>query len=309
MKCVKLQSVFFAGALFFSTQACFAAWLDIDGAGQESVNISNNAVVSRNPSLKLDSDKNVHIVREDSASGYDDIYYVTWDGSAWVDADGSGQESVNLTDGLGDCYSPSLMIDLLDKPHVTWDCYPLGGPSDIYYVRWTGEWWADFDGAGQEGINISNTAGDSYSPAMKLDPSNYAHIVWVDETEGNSEIYYLKCLGGAWVDVDSAGQEGINISSTSGTSIRPVLFLDSSDLPHVAWEDNSTGSTEVYYLKWNGVEWVDADGSGQESINISNSGGSIISGRPSLYLDSSDHAHIAWHEGISTSGTERNGLT
>ena len=97
-----------------------------------------------------------------------------------------------------------------------------------------------------------------------------------------------------WVDADGSGQESINISNTSGWSSVPSLCLDTSGNPHIAWYDDTSGNLEIYYLKWNGSAWVDVDGSGQESINVSNS--SWNSFNPSLCLDYAGNPYIAWWE-------------
>ncbi|MFH1282202.1 MAG: hypothetical protein ABII27_00880, partial [bacterium] len=92
------------------------------------------------------------------------------------------------------------------------------------------------------------------------------HVVWCT----NWEICYLKWNGTSWVDADGSGQESINISNNSGDSVEPSLYLDNSGNPYVVWRDFTSGNAEIYYLRWNGTSWVDADGTGQESINISN---------------------------------------
>ncbi len=112
-------------------------------------------------------------------------------------------------------------------------------------------------------------------------------------------IFFVLVFGNSvwaiWVDADGSGQESINISTNTGASGWPSLYLDSSENPHIAWEDNSLGDGHhIYYLKWNGTAWVDADGSGQESINIPKTSGSSY--RASLCLDSSGNPHIAWKD-------------
>ena len=90
-------------------------------------------------------------------------------------------------------------------------------------------------------------------------------------------------LWAAWVDADGTGQESINISNNAGDSRYPSLCFDTSGNPHIAWSDATSGNYAIYYLYCNGSAWVDADGTGQESINISNSAGSSYV--PFLYLD------------------------
>jgi len=271
------------------------AWADADGSGQELINISNNGGSSHYSSLCTDGSGNAQIAWHDDTSGNDEIYYLKWNGTVWVDADGSGQGSANISNDKWGSMYPSLRLDTSGNPHIAWKNYDISGDDyDIYYLKWNGVAWVDADGSGQESINVSSNTEYSGYPSLFLDSSGNPHIAWYDDTSGNNDIYYLKWNGVAWVDADGSGQESINISNNGGDSLTPSLYLDIGDNPHIAWKDYASRNYEIYYLKWNGIEWVDADGSGQESINISNTSGD--SGNPSLYLDSSGNPHIAWSD-------------
>jgi len=279
-------------------------WVDADGLGQESINISKNPGPSQYASLRLDSSGNPHIAWHDydSISGSNEIYYLKWDGTAWVDADGSGQESINISKTIRSSFYPSLYLDSSDKPHIAWKDYISDNNYDIYYLKWNGTAWVDVDGSGRESINVSNNDGYSGYPSLCLDSSGNPHIAWKDDTSGNDEIYYLKWNGWEWVDADGSGKELINISKTSEESRNPSLRLDSLGKPHIAWDNAGSGVYDIYYLEWNGWEWVDADGSGQESSNVSKSG--VDSGYPSLYLDGLGNPHIAWFERVSVNNND-----
>ncbi len=284
-------------SLFFVlvfTNSVWAIWVDADGSGKESINISTNTGNSEYPSLYLDSSRNPHIAWFDSTEVDEEIYFLKWNGTEWVDADGSGKTSINISKTVGSSYQPSLCLDGSGKPHIAWKNYTPGNYYEIYYLKWNGSEWVDADGWGQGSINISNTSTDSFHASLCLDSLGKPHIAWFEAISGNSEIYYLQWSGTSWVDADGSGKEGINISNNPGDSKDPVLYLDSSGKPHIAWHDDTSGNEEIYYLKWNGSEWVDADGSGQGEINVSKRPGD--SGYASLCLDSLDNPHIAWYD-------------
>jgi len=283
-------------------------WVDADGLGQESINISKNGGPSEYPSLCLDNSGNPHIAWHDFIFANNEIYYLKWNGTEWVDADGSGQEPENISNTIGSSFYPSLSLDSSGNPHIAWKDYISGNNYDIYYLEWNGSElkWVDAKGSsGRESINVSTNTTYSGFASLCIDSSGNAHIAWVnytDSTADTADIYYLKWNGSEWVDADGSGRESINVSKNSGQSRNPSLRLDSSGNPHIAWDNIGSGAYDIYYLEWNGSEWVDADGSGQESINVSKTSG-LDSGNPSLYLDTSGNPHIAWFERVSVNNT------
>ncbi len=269
-----------------------SGWVDADGTGQESINISNIPGISKYPKIQLDSSGNPHIVWQEGS----DIYYLKWNGSEWVDVDGAGRESANISNSpLTDSHHPSFCLDKNDKPHITWhegneEAPPL---ATVIYATWNGSAWVGADGGSV--TSIYNSPYPSLWVSIAVDSNNYPHIVWSDGEENNREIYYLKWNGSFWVDVDGVGLESINISNTPGYSSWPFIILDASDKPHIVYEDASVGNLEVYYQKWNGFFWVDVDDAGLESRNISNSFSN--SAVPEIRIDNFGTPHIMWHEG------------
>ena len=269
-----------------------AEWVDADGVGQDAVKVYNP---SSSPSLCLDSSGYAHVAFYSPTDM--DVYYLKWNGTTWVDADGVGQGEINVSNtGVtpGSCY-PSLCLDSSWRPHIAWQEGAFAS-EEIFYLEWDGTSWVDADGVGQGNINVSNNGGSSTLVSLCLDSGNNPHIAWADNSVGNTEVYYLKWNGAAWVDADGVGQAQINVSNNAGNSTAPSLFLNSTGNPHIAWHDNTVGNMEIYYLYWDGTAWVDADGVGQGDINVSNTADNSL--WPSLCLDTSGNAHIAWGGGL-----------
>ena len=269
-----------------------SSWVDADGAGQEAINISNSPAASKYPVIQIDSYGNPHIVWQEG----NDIYYLKWNGTSWVDIDGSGQESINVSN-TPDIPSrhPSFILDSTNKPHIAWhEGYEEESPlAQIMYATWNGNKWVGADGGNI--VPIYNSPYASLWASIAIDSFNRPHIVWSDGDENNREIYYLKWNGSSWVDADGAGQEAINISNTHGYSSWPDIELDSFDNPYIVFEDASERNLEIYFQKWNGTSWVDVDGIGLESRNITNSFAN--SAVPTVKIDNSGTPHIIWHEG------------
>jgi len=82
----------------------------------------------------------------------------------------------------------------------------------------------------------------------------------------------------------------------------PSLQLDSSGNPCIAWEDYTPGNYEIFFARWNGSSWVNAQGTALTSTNGNVSNNSGDSGWPSLQLDPSGNPCIAWYD--STPGND-----
>ena len=267
-------------------------WVDIDGTGTESISVTNLIGVSNTVKIALDSQSRPNLLFQQNPGTGERLYYLKWNGSAWVDADGAGQESVLLSQPGTYSRSPSLVIDKNDLPHVSWL------RTSIYYMRWNGSAWVDADGAGTESILAASTANYSMSkPVLKVDNTGTPQIAWVEYVlvvEGDP--YYLKWNGSAWADADGSGQEAAAVSTTAGVNSDHInMELGPDGRPHIVWWEYSTN--KLQYLKWNGSEWVDADGTGRESGNVAVSTGSVIS--PSIKVDASGEAHVSWNRGTA----------
>jgi hypothetical protein len=86
------------------------------------------------------------------------------------------------------------------------------------------------------------TAGESCYPAIAIDSNNTLHVVWHDNSDGNFEIYYKRSFNGG-----ATWSPNQRLTWTSGSSMRPAIAIDSYNMIHLVWEDNTPGGTEIYY--------------------------------------------------------------
>jgi len=131
------------------------------------------------------------------------------------------------------------------------------------------------------------TSGRSSAPAVAADSSNHLHVVWQDDTPGNSEIYYKRSLDGG-----ATWATNKRLTWSAGGSDDPAMVVDSSGGLHVVWHDDSSGNDEIYYKKSTdgGAAWT-------TSRRLTwNSGGSFI---PAIAVDPSNHLHVVWYDNTS----------
>lgn len=89
---------------------------------------------------------------------------------------------------------------------------------------------------------LSWTSGSSWVPAIAADSGGNIHVVWHDFTPGNDEIYYIRSTNGGitWGTVK-------RITLNSGDSNSPDITVDSGDILHVVWSDETPGNREIFY--------------------------------------------------------------
>lgn len=327
----------------------WAPWVHIGGYGLKAEQIRN--IDDKNgdlASLCVDSNGFPHIVwTQENEIGWPSIYYLKWNGTDWVDADGSGQESICIPDSGPVSSSINVCLDSKGYPHITWDSR-IGSGSFISYLWWNGSEWVDADGAGRESIKVG-TGYDYGHPSLCLDPNDNPHLLVVKEYPSYLHLCYIRWDGSRWIGtgnipgqkeggicdiskspeslllcLDSNNQphivlaleekdhseiyyrywntdrklwcEGLRKYGDNKSYLMPSLCLDSKNRPHIAFcsktESSQFSPGDIHYLRWNGSEWVDADGVGKESENITNNKDDCIA--PSLCLDSKDYSHIAW---------------
>lgn len=78
----------------------------------------------------------------------------------------------------------------------------------------------------------------------------------------------------------------VNLSNTTGNSVRPKIAVDRNGNRHVVWQETINGKQEIFYII----------GSTQTTpVNVSNSP-TFDSDLPQIVADSSGVAHIVWQE-------------
>lgn len=138
---------------------------------------------SVSPLISIDDQDGLHIGWKDDSSGFWQVIYKrsTDGGSSW-----------SPPHQLGDYASHTKYVYLVpettDKIHAVYqDSYP--GNFEIYYKM-----SSDNGATWPAGQRLTWNSGASIFVYAALDPSGILHIVWMDHTPGNDEIYYKKTM-------------------------------------------------------------------------------------------------------------------
>jgi hypothetical protein len=129
---------------------------------------------------------------------------------------------------------------------------------------------------------ITWTSGDSHYPVIAMETNNNIHVVWIDDTPGEYDIYYKKSTDGgtSWLTK--------RLTWTSGDSSCPAIATDSSDNIHITWIDDTVGNRELFYKKSTNGGW-----SWSTKRLTWTSGFSTL---PAIATDTSNNIHIVWQD-------------
>ncbi len=223
-----------------------AVWQDVDNISSGAYEIyykrSTNRGESWGPVSRLTYDSTasspsvsasgsfVHLVWYDERDGNREIYYKRSSdgGISW----GAG---MRLTNNSAGSWGPSVSVSG-SVVHVVW-YDERDGNREIYYKRSINggfDWGTD--------MRLTNNSANSEDPSISAADS-VVHVVWMDNRDGNGEIYYKRSIYGG-----TSWEPDTRLTYNSSSSSRPSLS-ESDSVVHVVWYDNRDGNTEIYYKR------------------------------------------------------------
>ena len=211
----------------------------------------------------------LHIAWSDDRDGNREIYYKrsTDDGAHWGG-------DVRLTQNAATSIFPSIAAAGADV-HVVWEEY-RDGNAEIYYKR-------SSDGGATWGPDTRLTfqSSSSFSPSIAAAASG-VHLVWFDQRDGNTEIYYKRSTtaGASW-------EGDTRLTTDSAASLYPAVAIVGSRV-HVAWEEHRDGNGEIYYR-----QSADGGSTWESATRLTASAGASLSPAVS---GSGPLVHVVWHD-------------
>lgn len=179
------------------------------------------------------------------------LYVRKWNGSSWVEM-GSGSASGGGISSVPYPYNaewPQIAIDGSGNPIVVW-VDGRSGDKETYIKRWNGSSWVEIGSGSASGGGISNNGGDSDSVKVSTDSSGNPIVAWMDNTVGSWRTYLKYWSGSAWLELGTGSATGNGLFFTTGSTPFPSISTDSSGIPFVVWQDNSSGNYEIYLKRW-----------------------------------------------------------
>lgn len=129
------------------------------------------------PNITVDDSGHVHVVWIDAREQYEQIYYRKRTAEGW-------ESETRLTAGDYTHYHPSI-ASVGDEVYLTyWKTYPSIANAGIYFRTMTEDAW---------GSDSRITADESMASLCCLiaEPNRNLHVAWVDQRDGNMEMYYM----------------------------------------------------------------------------------------------------------------------
>ena len=220
----------------------------------------------------------------------------TSDPAPWQEVGAGSASGGGISNNNGYSGPPSLEIAPNGTPYIAW-MDDRSGNWEIYVQAWNGSSWAEVGAGSASGGGISNNDGDSYLRSLAIAPDGTPYVAGAYYSSGNGEIYVRAWNGSSWAEVGAGSASGGGISNNTGYSHAPSLAVAPDGTPYVAWQDESSGDSEIYVRAWDGSRWAEVGVGSASGGGISNNIGYSYS--PSLVLASDGTPYMAWYDDSS----------
>ena len=233
------------------------------------------------PTIGVDGEDNFMIAWTDNRNGNYDIYCQRYDANGTV----LGYNFLVNDDGdIKFQTYPTIGVDGEGNFIIAWEDN-RNGNYDIYCQRYN-------ENGTTLGSNfrVNNDWGSSeqYHPTIGLDSSSNFVIAWVDNRNGNADIYAQRydIMG---VVIGS----NIRVSDDEGSSYQfsPTIGVDREDNFVIAWVDNRNGNADIYATRF--------DNKGNalcSNFMVNDDDGSNSQKYPTIGMDSRGNFEIAWED-------------
>lgn len=246
-----------------------------------AVLVDNDAADQQRPDLATYGPLNVYVVWQDLRNGDWDIYFAR---SSNGGISFSTPVQVSDASAGSDQSYPSIAVASNGDIIVVWQDYRDNNWEIYSSISTDG---GDSFGANVRVNNPSPTNEQRY-PSVAFNSADAIFVAWQDDRGSDNDIYMGRSTNGG----DSYQMEVRVSDGTNSEDQRyPRVAVDSNDYIHVVWEDyRSQSDWDVYSSRS-----VNNGNSFEENIRVHDVS-SDNQRMPSLFIDSNDNLHVAWHD-------------
>ena len=224
------------------------------------------------PRIALEGDE-AHVVWVDEGDGDLDVYYRHFNGTSWEPEQEISTDSGNEVNTL-----PSIAVEN-GEVHIVWHDEGDGDP-DTYYRHFNGTDW-------EPELEISSDLGTENQTFPSIAVENgRIHVVWMDEEDGDCDIYYRLHDG-----IDWQPEEEISVDTDMEHQGTPRIAAKASEV-HAVWTFSSlTAAVHIYHRHFNGSSWLP-----ERMVNVEAGGTFDFQFWPDVAIDMGN-AYVVWQDG------------
>ncbi|HEV8608216.1 MAG TPA: right-handed parallel beta-helix repeat-containing protein, partial [Tepidisphaeraceae bacterium] len=214
------------------------------GAGSASGSGVSASATSVSDLALATSGANVAVAWTQTVGGVKQIYMKEHAGAAFNEIAGSATAG-GVSNTTGESSSPALAY-LGSSLFAVWQD-TTSGFSEIYGVRYSA---GVRNVISVSGTGISSTVGNASQPNLATG-GGVLHLAWADDTQqsrvGSTIAIYARKWNGTSFIQDLSGDAAFNGISFTGGALRSLdLAVNVNGQPFVAWNDQSSGSAQIY---------------------------------------------------------------
>ncbi len=219
-------------------------WLDVltfawdvfcrtyDGSSwHDEERVSNYWSSKAQPTVACDDSGHIHVAWYDHVDGsqYDsEIHYARKDAAGWSAAE-------RISYGADVSWTPCIAGGPGTEAHLVWTDR-RSGYFDVFYRHFDGALW------GPE-MRVTDWEPESVNASVGVDGNGRVHVVWRDRRAGSEEIYHTVLEGAAWTPTYRLSTPDFFLRE----SRNPSVAIGPDGKLHVAWQDRTGGSWDIYY--------------------------------------------------------------
>lgn len=145
-----------------------------------------------------------------------------------------------------------------------------------------------------------------YGATLAIDPQGHVYVVWLDERDGDQDIYFSRSVAQGITGAFSASVK-VNDDETREPAVdefgdpeyiepaafqtHPMIVLGPKDSIYVVWQDYRRSQADIYFAKS-----MDGGKTFDRNVKVTDEFGSAGQLYPSMAVSPDGMIHIAWHD-------------